>query len=63
MPCEHGWHSAADCDVCTGYRVAPKLADRVDQLEAALVALIDAVDSGDKQKIEHALLVGKGLTF
>lgn len=61
--CEHGWHSEADCDVCTGRRVAPALSDRVDQLEAALVALIDAVDSGDKAKIDAALLVGRGLTF
>ena len=34
--CEHGWHDPRDCDVCTGHRVAPEMADRVDKLEAAL---------------------------
>jgi hypothetical protein len=36
---------------------------RIDQLEAALVALIDAIDAGDKKRIEGALFVGRGLTF
>ena len=36
---------------------------RVEELEAALVALIDAVDSKDAKRIEDALFVGKGLTF
>lgn len=36
---------------------------RITQLEAALVALIDAVDAQDKKAIESALFVGRGLTF
>ena len=36
---------------------------RVEQLETALVALIDAVDAKDRAAIERALFVGRGLTF
>jgi precorrin-6B methylase 2 len=36
---------------------------RRDDLEAALVALIDAVDARDQAAIETALFVGRGLTF
>jgi hypothetical protein len=38
-------------------------AQRIAELEAALVALIDAVDAKDARRIEDALFVGKGLTF
>lgn len=36
---------------------------RIAELEAALVKLIDAVDSKDAKAIESALFVGRGLTF
>lgn len=36
---------------------------RSAQLEAALVELIDAVDSKDAKRIENALFVARGLTF
>jgi hypothetical protein len=36
---------------------------RISELEAALVALIDAVDAKDATRIENAVFVGKGLTF
>jgi hypothetical protein len=36
---------------------------RIAQLEAALVALIDAVDAKDEKAIQNALFVGRGLTF
>lgn len=36
---------------------------RMEQLETALVALIDAVDAKDRAAIERALFVGRGLTF
>jgi hypothetical protein len=36
---------------------------RIAELEAALVALIDAVDAKDAKRIEDAIFVGKGLTF
>lgn len=36
---------------------------RVNQLEAALVNLIDAVERDDKAAIESAIFVGRGLTF
>ncbi len=43
--------------------LAASLEDRIAELEAALVALIDAVDEKDAAKIERALFVGRGLTF
>lgn len=42
---------------------AKKQSERNRQLEAALVALIDAVDARDGKAIDHALFVGRGLTF
>lgn len=36
--------------------------DRI-KLEAAIVALIDAVDARDQEAINRALFVGRGLTF
>lgn len=41
----------------------PCLLERVDQLESALVAIIDAHDAKDLRAIEDALMVGRGLTF
>ncbi len=50
--------------------LAKHLQERVDKaearaaaLEAALVALIDAVDAKDPAAIDTALFVGRGLTF
>ncbi len=40
-----------------------KLRSRIALLEAALIALVDAVDEKDAEKIERALFVGRGLTF
>jgi len=36
---------------------------RIAELEAALVALIDAVDARESEAIQNALTVGRGLTF
>lgn len=41
----------------------PRAPDRAAQLEAALVALIDAIDAKDNKAIETAMFVGRGLTF
>ena len=40
-----------------------RVPNRAEQLEAALVALIDAVDAKNAKAIESALFVGRGLTF
>jgi hypothetical protein len=40
-----------------------RLKGREERLEAALVALIDAVASGNRKRIEDAMFVGRGLTF
>lgn len=37
--------------------------DRCEQLEAALVAIIDALDAKDASALDRAVLVGRGLTF
>jgi hypothetical protein len=74
MDCGHGWHCAIDCDTCTLQRVAPKAADRIAQLENAIVKIIDAHEalqgaltaeqiSERMDKFESALMVGRGLTF
>ena len=50
----------------TGWRDALRTVEALDrskELEAALVALIDAVDAKDSKRIENALFVGRGLTF
>lgn len=37
--------------------------ERISELEAALVSLIDAVRARDAKKIDNAIAVGVGLTF
>ena len=69
MECEHGWRHAADCDACTLRRVAPLAADRIAELEAAILAITymdsdrktvhpsfsDYVDLGEKAPILREL--------
>jgi hypothetical protein len=43
--------------------VAERAAVRIDNLERALVSLVDAVDSGDQERVCSALFVARGHTF
>ena len=52
--------------ICEAVGLKPRLErseKRNEQLEKALVALINAIDARDKKATDDALSVGRGLTF
>ena len=63
MPVSRPYDPARYANVKDVLALAASLEDRIAKLEAALVALIDALEKKDAAKIERALFVGRGLTF
>ena len=56
-------HDAGIANVSAAFRSGPFVNSRAEQLEAAIVAIIDAHDARDVKAMESALMVGRGLTF